>query len=185
VQSVARSFVLAPQCPPGDQWIERHDRAPFRTYDQKRFRESDASRMTLEVIRQLAARFPIDPARIYVTGFSMGGSGTWDMITRHPEVFAAAVPVTGVGDPSRAPVIARLPIWAFHGELDDVSPVENSRKMMAALRQAGSDARYTELAGVGHGSAGPAYSNAELYGWLFAQRREPRPGTAAPATPTR
>ena len=172
VQAVAPSFVLAPQCPEGDEWVNRHDQPPLSNYVQARVAESDASKMTLEVLSAIRSRYHIDAARIYVTGPSMGGSGTWDLITRHPNVFAAAVPVTGVNDPSRAPVIADLPIWAFHGAEDHLSSAANTREMVQALRGLGSPVRYTELVGVGHDSWTRAYSTPELYRWLFAQQRK-------------
>ena len=172
VQSIAPSFVLAPQCPVGDEWVKRRDSVPFSNYVQAKVRESDASKLIFEGLDRLRAQYTLDPHRLYVTGYSMGGSGTWDLVTRHPRYFAAAVPVTGVNDPSRADAIADLPIWAFHGALDDVSPARNSRSMVEALRQRGSPVKYTEFEGVGHGSAAAAYSNLEMYRWLFSQRRD-------------
>lgn len=171
VQALERSFVLAPQCPEGDEWVNRSDRPPFSNYDQARVPESDAARMVLEVIRIVQGRYAIDPDRIYLTGPSMGGSGTWDLVTRHPHVFAAAVPITGVNDPSRAAAIADLPIWAFHGARDEISSVDNTRVMVAALRRLGSPVRFTELDGVGHDAWTPAYGSLDTYRWLFAQRR--------------
>jgi predicted peptidase len=124
----------------------------------------------------LPGRHPVDPDRVYLTGISMGGSGTWDFVTRHPGVFAAAVPVTGVGDPARAPVVAKLPIWAFHGTLDAISPVENARTMKRALEAAGSTHfRLSELEGVGHDSWRRAYGQLETFRWLLAQRRGDSP----------
>jgi predicted peptidase len=127
------------------------------------------------VLKRVCAEYPIDADRVYVTGPSMGGSGTWDLITRHPGTFAAAVPVTGVNDPSRARVIAELPIWAFHGSRDEVSPVQNTRAMVAALRALGSPVRFTEIPDAGHDSWTRAYSDLDMYRWLFAQRRPRSP----------
>ena len=101
----------------------------------------------------------------------MGGSGTWDFITRHPGIVAAAIPVTGVGDPSRAGVIANLPIWAFHGTRDEISPIENARAMQRALSALGGKARFTEYEGVGHDSWSRTYSERDTFVWLFEQRR--------------
>ena len=171
VKALGPFFLLAPQCPDGDEWINRHTSPPFRTYTQSDFPESDASKATLEIVQELLARLPIDPDRVFITGASMGGSGTWDLITRHPGVFAAAIPVTGVGDPSRASVITKLPIWAFHGTRDNISPIENSRAMRRALQDLGSGARFSELEGVGHDSWNQAYTQLETFRWLFQQRR--------------
>ena len=175
VQSLGPAFVLAPQCPPGDEWVNRHQRPPFRSYQQARTPESDASRLTVALVERLRARHPIDGGRIYLTGPSMGGSGTWDLVTRHPGLFAAAVPITGVNDPSRAPAIAGLPVWAFHGTRDEISSVENTRAMVTALQAVGSPVRYTELEGVGHDSWTAAYASPALFPWLFAQRRPASP----------
>jgi predicted peptidase len=175
------AFILAPQCPEGQEWSNRHASPPFRPYDLSRFQESDASRLTVALINELLARHPIDPERVYVMGFSMGGSGVWDMLMRHPGVFAAGIPITGVGDVSRANLLADTPIWAFHGELDRVSPAENGRRMFDALRKHGDRARYTEYQGVGHGSLGRALEEPELFPWLFAQRRSERAGRPRPA----
>ena len=101
----------------------------------------------------------------------MGGSGTWDFITRRPGIVAAAIPVTGVSDPSRAAVIADLPIWAFHGTRDEISPIENARAMRRALQAVDGKARFSELDGVGHDSWTHAYGQPETFVWLFAQRR--------------
>jgi predicted peptidase len=165
------AFVLVPQCPKGDEWVNRHDKPPFRNYDQSTVKESLASELVFEVLAQLKKTYAVDPRRIYVTGYSMGGSGTWDFVTRHPEVFAAAIPVTGVNDPRRAEAIARLPIWAFHGETDPVSPASNTRAMVERLRSLGAPVRYTELAGVGHDSDRAVYFDDAVYTWLFAQSK--------------
>ncbi len=172
VQSSGPAYVLAPQCPDGDKWANRNAKFPLRPYDLSSNAESDASRLTVALVRELIARYPtIDADRVYLIGFSMGGSGAWDMLMRHSDVFAAGVPITGVADVSRARLLASMPIWSFHGELDEVSPVQNGRRMFDALRQVGAPARYTEFKGVGHGSIGPALDQPELFSWLFAQRR--------------
>lgn len=111
----------------------------------------------------------IDPARVYVIGQSMGGFGTWDFITRYRHITAAAVPVCGGGDVESMKKIADLPVWIFHGDADDVVPVENSRKLYAELKKLGSPVKYTEYPGVMHASWTPAYSDEALFRWLFEQ----------------
>jgi predicted peptidase len=178
-QTIEPAFVLVPQAPEGDKWVSRSVGPPFRNYQQKDRPQSPAAQLVLAGIDELQAKYTIDPDRIYLTGASAGGAGTWDLITRNGiGRFAAAIPVTGANDPSRAAVIARLPIWAFHGADDDVSPAENTREMVDRLRALGSPVKYTEYPGVGHDSWGPAYAEPELFPWLFAQRRgddAPRP----------
>ena len=125
----------------------------------------------IELIKSSLKEHPIDPARIYVTGQSMGGFGTYSAILAEPHLFAAAVPVCGRGQPDQAKKIVHLPIWIFHGEKDSLIPPRHSREMVAALKKAGGKPIYTEYAGVGHGSWGPAYAEEKLWEWLFAQKR--------------
>jgi len=113
---------------------------------------------------------PVDLDRIYVTGLSMGGYGSWDLAIRTPEKFAAVVPICGGGDESQAARLLGVPIWAWHGDADPAVPVERSRRMIAAIRQAGGNPKYTELAGVGHDSWNPAYRDPHgPIPWLFEQ----------------
>jgi predicted esterase len=133
---------------------------------------SHPMRLTLGLLGELQKQYAIDPSRIYVTGLSMGGYGTWDIIARRPDLFAAAIPVCGGGDPLTAPAIARLPLWAFHGGNDGVVPTVRTRLMIEALTAAGATPRYTEYPGVGHDSWNRAYAEPDLVAWLFAQRRK-------------
>ena len=172
VQAIEPNFVLAPQCPLVDQWVNAaREPPPYKNYVQASVPEADVAKLALDLVRAVEKTYPIDPRRVYVTGSSMGASGAWDYTTRHPGLFAAAVPINGINDPGRAAVIAGLPIWAFHGERDPVSSVENTRAMVVALRQLGSAVKYTELAGAGHDIGPSVLRDApELYRWLFAQR---------------
>ncbi|HWN96981.1 MAG TPA: prolyl oligopeptidase family serine peptidase, partial [Methylomirabilota bacterium] len=111
--------------------------------------------------------------RIYVTGQSMGGWGTWSVITAHPERFAAAIPICGGGDPNRAARAKEIPIWAFHGSADQVVPVRHTRQMIAALQKAGSKPIYWEYKDADHAAtAERAYCEPELIEWLFAQSKQ-------------
>ena len=132
---------------------------------------STPMRLALAAFDGVRKEFNVDPKRLYITGLSMGGYGTWDAIARHPTLFAAAVPVCGGGDESTAPLIKDLPIWCFHGGADKTVPPERSRNMIEALKQAGGHPRYTEYPGVGHNSWDKAYAEPELPTWLFAQKR--------------
>ena len=171
VQGIQPCFVLAPQCPPRTQWLNTSFKTmPFPNYDQDGIPESDTMKSVVKLINKLVKEFNIDPDRIYVTGDSMGSSGTWDIITRHPDLFAAAFTSSGVSDPSKAPLIAHMPIWAFHGEKDRVSDVNNTRNMVRELRRYGSDCRFTEFEGAGHGIP-QVYEQPGLFPWAFSQAR--------------
>jgi len=125
----------------------------------------------LELLNAVENEFSIDSARIYVAGQSMGGFGTWYFIATRPDLFAAAIPLCGGGNVSNARLIAHIPIWAFHGESDRTVPVTESRKMIAAIRQAGGDPRYTEYKGVGHEVWFRTFQEPGLIEWLFAQHK--------------
>ncbi|MCA9884538.1 MAG: prolyl oligopeptidase family serine peptidase [Anaerolineae bacterium] len=113
----------------------------------------------------------INQDRMYLTGLSNGGQGTWEWAIAHPDQFAAIVPICGRSNPQGARKIAHLPIWVFHGEDDDVVPVEETTKMVKALEDAGADKlKVTIFPGVDHGSWIPAYADDALYEWLFAQK---------------
>ncbi len=134
--------------------------------------DAENIQLVLGLLDALQQEFHYDAKRVYVTGQSMGGFGTWAIITQHPERFAAAVPICGGGEPKEAVKARAIPIWAFHGDKDAVVPVHYTREMIAALRQAGATPRYWEYEGGTHaGTAERAYCEPDLINWLFEQRR--------------
>lgn len=154
------SFVVAPQLPRVMTWSSI--RRPELSVDH---------RLVIEILESLKMEFSIDPGRVYITGQSMGGYGTWDLITKRPDLFAAAIPLCGGGNPARAAVLTKIPIWAFHGDSDTTVSVRESRKMIAAIKAAGGNPRYTEYKGVGHNVWVRAFQEPELVDWVFAQRK--------------
>ncbi len=168
VRSKYPAFVVAPQCPNGQQWVDTPWSADQHTMPQE---PTPALAKTLDLLQQLQKEFSIDPGRVYVTGLSMGGFGAWDAIQRHPERFAAAAPVCGGGDPAFAKQLATVPVWAFHGAADTVVKPHRSRAMVEAINKAGGHAKLTEYPNTGHNSWSPTYANPELYKWLFSQRK--------------
>jgi predicted peptidase len=148
-------ILVSPQCPPGKWW--------------------DA--YTLDaLIDDIAAKYHVDPDRTYVTGLSMGGFGTWDLVRHYPNKFAAIVPVCGGGDPQFVKAYAHVPVWAFHGEDDHTVPIKRSEEMIDALKAAGDpEVKFTRYPGVGHDSWVKAYDDPELYEWLLSHKREPAP----------
>jgi predicted esterase len=123
----------------------------------------------LKLIASLERQFSIDATRLYLTGLSMGGYGTWALIEGNPKLFAAAVPMSGGGDTSKAASIAQLPIWDFHGTIDPLVPVQQSRDMIAALMAAGGHPKYTEYPNGQHDIWDTAYTEPALLPWIFAQ----------------
>ena len=174
LQALEPVFVLAPQCPRSDKWVSGGRKAPFLNYRVGDRAESDANKLVLALLDDLGRQYSLDDDRLYVSGYSSGAAGTWDLLLRRPShPFAAAVPVTGTNDPQRAARVASLPLWVFHGSADALSPVDNAREMVSALQRLGSAVRYTEYAEVGHGTLGLAYREADLPRWLLGQRRTP------------
>jgi predicted peptidase len=161
-------FVLAPQCPAGQKWVDVNWGAKTHETPDK---PAEPMALTLQVIEQLQKQHPIDARRMYVTGLSMGGYGTWDLIARRPEMFAAAAPMCGGGDETTAAKIAKLPIWNFHGAKDGAVPPARSRNMIEALKKAGGAPKYTEYPDAGHDCWTPATKEPDLLPWLFAQKR--------------
>ncbi|WFB36158.1 prolyl oligopeptidase family serine peptidase [Kiritimatiellota bacterium B12222] len=165
-------FIFAPQCPKGTGW---NDFKKIGNKDNNNFSYNPDPNAVmvgvLETLDQLIATYPIDTNRIYITGMSMGGFGTWEMLYRRPDMFAAAIPICGSGDLSTVHVYKDVPIWCWHGVNDTTVRVENSRELIAALEAAGGSPKYSEIK-AGHGSWEPAYRTIALHQWLFAQSKE-------------
>lgn len=149
------AIVVMPQCPQGVQWSPP---------------ELEGALAALDTVLASAR---IDRDRVYLSGVSMGGFGTFALAARFPDRFAAIVPVCGWGDPATmSRPLARTPMWVFHGAEDDIVPVTYSREMVAAIRAVGNDrVCYTEYRTVRHNSWDMAYADADLPAWLFRQRR--------------
>lgn len=159
-------YLIAPQCPAAQKWGDWSVNAPLAK------EPTEPTRLVLELLDTMIKELPIDTKRIYLTGLSMGGFGTWDLISRHPEKFAAAVPICGGGDPKQADKLVKMPIWVFHGAKDTAVKVERSRDMVEAIKKAGGNPKYTEYPNEAHASWVPAYKDEEMFKWLFAQKRE-------------
>ena len=129
------------------------------------------SRQLLALVDHLQEQLFIDPDRIYVSGESMGGFGTWDLIAVAPARFAAAVPVCGGGDIEKANRMVKLPIWAFHGAGDKVISVDQSQKMVDAVQARGGQARLTIFPDEGHSIGELVFSRNDLYAWLLEHSR--------------
>lgn len=132
----------------------------------------DGARLALEIVTALCREFQIDEHRIYVTGQSMGGAGTWHMTAQRPKLFAAAVACCGSPTLEDATQSIATPLWDFHGDADESVPVTVSRDRIKALRKAGGHPLYTEYAGIGHNVWEWAYTELELIKWVFSQRRD-------------
>jgi len=128
----------------------------------------DPEELTL-FLGQLLQRLPIDKQRVYLTGFSMGGYGTYNWASVHPEIFAAIAPVSGAWNPIDACKLRTVPIWVFHGAKDETVKPEGDEAMVEAIKECGGDIKFTEYADVGH-TSDPAYADPQLYQWLLEHR---------------
>ncbi len=155
------TFVLVPQCPVGEWWANNDSES----------KPSKQLETVVELLKDLQKQYNINADRLYVAGQSMGGYGTWSLLTEYPEMFAAAIPLCGGGNTSKAKNLVNLSIWAFHGGDDEAVRVTESREMIEAIKQAGGNPKYTEYKGVGHSVWHQAFAEPELLNWVFAQKR--------------
>ncbi|MFE5321821.1 prolyl oligopeptidase family serine peptidase [Paenibacillus sp. NPDC056579] len=146
-------LLLAPQCPEDTVWIMQKD-------------------IVIGSIRSVQREYRVDPLRIYLTGISMGGFGTWEIAMEHPDLFAAIVPICGGGMSWRLSNLQHMPIWTFHGAKDEIVPIGYTVEMMRALKALGNQALFTVLPGAGHDCWTESYRRDDLYEWLLKQKRQ-------------
>ncbi|WP_162274025.1 prolyl oligopeptidase family serine peptidase [Polaribacter reichenbachii] len=176
-------YVLVPQCSDKTEneewakWIGNKPETPFKGLGKDGSYQinpipSDSGKATLELIEKLIKEKAIDTSRIYITGLSMGGFGTWDFIARKPNLFAAAIPMAGYSDPNQIQKIKEIPIWIFHGNKDQWNPVEGSRNMYQLLKNINADVKYTEY-NLGHRDTfKKAFKEPELISWMFSKSKK-------------
>jgi predicted peptidase len=169
------SFVLVPQAAAGNRWVN----VPASVSSYTLASQPSASlAMAMAILTSTLQTYSaIDRNRIYVTGISMGAFGTWEAAERWPDIFAAAMPIAGSGDPAAATGLTHMAIWAFHGAADTTVPVGGSRRMISAIRADGGGACYTEYPGRGHDlwAIKSPLDQTETLAWLFSQSKEPLP----------
>ncbi len=143
---------VSPQCPGETTWRDHH--------------------LILKgLLDAIVANYAVDTARIYLTGLSMGGYGTWSTAMTYPKLFAAIAPICGGGFTEFVSELKEVPVWAFHGAEDEVVKLEMGQRMVDALRACGGNVRFTVYPGVGHDSWTETYDNPELYEWFLEHRR--------------
>ena len=152
-------IVVSPQCPERDDWSSPRMISYLNS-----------------LLDEICATHRVDEERLYVTGLSMGGAGTWDLAMKYPDRFAAIAPICGRGDPQRAATIKHIPTWIFHGAKDQHLPARLSREMADVLTRLGADVTLTVYPDRGHDSWTPTYANPKLYTWFLSHRKRTRPG---------
>ena len=152
-------IVVSPQCP-NDHWWEPLE---LKT-----------------LLDEVVEKYKVDRDRLYVSGLSMGGFGTWALAAYQPDRFAALAPICGGGEPLWAARFARVPTWVFHGAKDPAVPLERSRQMVEALKRAGGNVKFTVYPEAQHDCWTETYANPQLYQWLLAQKRSAKKSEHAP-----
>ncbi len=147
-------IVVSPQCPQGKWWSDRQQLTRL-----------------LALLDDVEKNYRVDKKRIYLTGLSMGGYGTWHLAAAAPERFAAIAPICGGGNPHDAEKLASLPIWAFHGAHDQAVPLAQSKRMVDAVKKQGGKPKFTVYPEAGHDSWSASYNNPELYRWFLSQQK--------------
>ena len=143
-------ILLSPQCPAHSWWPDE---------------------LVVDLIEHISSSLSVDRERVYLTGYSMGGCGVWRVACFDSIRFAAIAPLCGGGDPDQAERLVNVPVWAFHGEKDQVIPLKLGKAMVDAVKNCGGQVKFTVYPNEGHGICGLTYQNEQLYEWLLAQRK--------------
>lgn len=165
-----KAVLLFPQCPAERMWIQASWSLPEHAMSEL---PTPELKHALELLEATLAAENCDPDRVYISGISMGSFGTWDALSRRPDLFAGAIAICGGGDVKQAAKLTEIPIRVFHGDQDGVVMVKRSRDMVNAIRAAGGTrVYYTEYPGINHDSWTRTYADHENLRWLFSQRKE-------------
>lgn len=158
-------FYVVPQCAEADQWVNVPWGGERHVLPEQPSKPLSA---VMELVDELLNHHPIDPQRIYLIGLSMGGFGVWDLLSRWPDHFAAAVSICGGADENAVVAARAVPVWVFHGDRDQVIRVERSRRTVDAMRKAEGTVHYNEYSNVEHNSWVKAFAEPDLLPWLFS-----------------
>lgn len=167
------AFVLFPQCPESGYWAYENRPQSFIPTQMPVGKEMPSVFQAVkELLDMYLANPQVDKSRIYIMGLSMGAMGTYDMVSRFPDIFAAAVPICGTVNPTRLSAARNVAFRIFHGDADDVVPVAGSRQAYKVLKAAGASVEYIEFPGCNHGSWNPAFNYPDFIKWLFTQKKK-------------
>ena len=166
------AYVLIPQCPPEDYWAYKERPKSFIPSEMPVGQEITPICNSLkQLLGTYLSMSEVDKDRVYIIGLSMGAMGTYDLVIRFPELFAAAIPICGTVNPSRLFAAKDVKFRIFHGDADDVVTVEGSREAYKALKTAGAKVEYIEFPGCNHGSWNAAFNTPGFMDWLFKQKK--------------
>lgn len=166
IMKTYKPIVIAPQCPENMSW-GNYSGTEISLLENP----TEPTRLLIELIEKMIKEEPVDPNRIYITGLSMGGFGTFDILARRPDLFAAAVPVCGGGDVTSVDTFSDIPLWVFHGAIDTTVPLSFSENMVQALQEKGASPGFTVYPDTGHFSWIAAYDDLHMMHWLFSKKK--------------
>ncbi|MGL4997814.1 MAG: dienelactone hydrolase family protein [Cetobacterium sp.] len=168
IQKIQNAYILAPQTTPEIRWAS----TGIAEYDFKTTAVTSSMNVLLQLIENLEKDLKIDSKRIYIAGLSRGGQGVWNAAMNKPEKFAAIVPIAGSGSPKDIDLIKNIPAWVFHGNADDITPIEVSQNMVNALKEKNSNVKFTVVENGNHESAWlEAHKNSELWKWMISNKK--------------
>ena len=173
IDSSKEFIMIAPQCASGKQWVDTSwSVTPDPSYKLDEIPQSQYMTAVVELIDKMKADYTLNPSRMYVTGLSMGGFGTWDLIMRYPNLFAAAIPMGGAGDTSKADVIANTPVWTFHQLQDPTVAADGTVAMVKALSEVGAEVKFTPYFDGVHNAWTKGYAEPDMLKWLYSHTKE-------------
>jgi predicted peptidase len=163
-------LILLPQCPSDNVWTINPKR-PFNNFNLDSIPVSPTLEIVRDIILKLVKEYPVDAGRIYIIGYSMGGTGTWEMILRNPDLFTAAITICAASDPLKVSLVKNIHIWAFSAENDQIYDYRETEETVEKLKEYNSDMKYTLYRNQGHNIWGLIFKDPEVSEWLFSKRK--------------
>ncbi len=168
IDSSKEFIIIAPQCAQEYQWVDTSwSVTPDPSYKLDEVPQSQYMTAVVELIEKMKEDFSLNDERMYVTGLSMGGFGTWDLIMRYPDLFDAAIPMGGAGDISKADIIKNTPVWTFHQLQDPTVAPDGTLAMVKALTEVGAEVKFTPYFDGVHNAWTKGYAEPDMLQWLY------------------
>lgn len=166
-------IIVAPQCAKDKQWVDTPwTKVPDPSYELDNMPQSQYLTAVVELVSKMQETYNLNSSRMYVSGLSMGGFGTWDLIMRYPDLFAAAIPMGGAGDCSKAEIIKNTPVWTFHQIHDPLVASDGTVAMVKALTEVGAEVKFTPYFDTVHNAWTKGYAEPDMLNWLYSHTKE-------------
>lgn len=169
-------IIVAPQCAKEKQWVDTPwGKKPDPSYSLDEIAQSQYMTAVVELLSEIEEKYSINENRMYITGLSMGGFGTWDLLMRYPEKWAAGIPMGGGADLSRADILKDIPIWTFHQMLDTVVSSEGTQNIVKEIIKLGGNIKFTPYFENRHNAWDYGYVEEDLLTWLYSHTKDTNP----------